>query len=67
MQAEFEELDESPARLGTDLVGVRKTTDQTYPAGLIAVLASGSSRIRVWRRGQGRRTSLRAGGDALPG
>ena len=48
VDAEFEERDGSPARLDTDLVGVRKTDEQTYPAGPIATLASGSSRTRVW-------------------
>jgi hypothetical protein len=48
VDADFEERDGSPARLDTDLVGTRKTGDGTYPAGPIAALASGSSRIRVW-------------------
>ena len=48
MDADFEEPDGSPARLDTDLVGVRKTGEQTYPAGPVAALASGSSRTRVW-------------------
>ena len=48
VDAEFEEPDGSPARLDTDLVGARKTGGQTYPAGPIATLASGSSRTRVW-------------------
>ena len=46
--AEFEERDGTPARLDADLVGSRKSDDETYPAGPIAGLASGSSRIRVW-------------------
>ena len=46
--ADFEERDGTPARLDTDLVGSRKTDDATYPAGPLAALASGSSRIRVW-------------------
>ena len=48
VDAEFEEPDGSPAGLDTDLVGVRKTGGQAYPAGPIAALASGSSRTRVW-------------------
>jgi hypothetical protein len=48
VDAEFEEPDGSPARLDTDLLGVRKTGEQTYAAGPIATLASGSSRTRVW-------------------
>jgi hypothetical protein len=46
--ADFEERDGTPARLDTDLVGSRKTDDATYPAGPLAALAPGSSRIRVW-------------------
>ena len=46
--ADFEERDGTPARLDADLVGSRKTDDETYPAGPIAALTSGSSRIRVW-------------------
>ena len=48
MDAEFEEPDGSPARLDTDLVGDRKTGGQSYAAGPLATLASGSSRTRVW-------------------
>ena len=48
VDADFEEPDGSPASLDTDLVGDRKTDGQTYPAGPIAALASGCSRIRVW-------------------
>ena len=48
VDADFEEPDGSPARLDTDLVGVCKTGDRAYPAGPIAALASGSSRLRVW-------------------
>jgi Right handed beta helix region len=48
VDADFEERDGTPARLDIDLVGVRKTGDGTYPAGPIAALAAGSSRIRVW-------------------
>src|SRR4051794_1380608 len=48
VDADFEEPDGSPARLDTDLSGVRKTREETYTAGPIAALASGASRIRVW-------------------
>ena len=48
VDADFEERDGSPARLDTDLVGARKTAGQTYPAGPVATLASGSARTRVW-------------------
>jgi len=48
VDAEFEERDGRPARVETDLVGVRKTNEQTYSAGPIATLASGSTRTRVW-------------------
>src|SRR3954447_3234485 len=48
VDADFEEPDGSPARLDTDLSGVRKTGDETYTAGPLAALASGASRIRVW-------------------
>ena len=48
VDAEFEEPDGSPAGLDTDLLGVPKTAEQTYPAGPIASLASGSSRTRLW-------------------
>jgi hypothetical protein len=46
--ADFEERDGTPARPDTDLLGARKSGGQTYPAGPIATLASGTSRIRVW-------------------
>ena len=48
VDAEFEEPDGSPARLDSDLVGTPKTGGQTYAAGPLATLASGSSRTRVW-------------------
>ena len=48
VDAEFEEPDGSPARLDTDLVGAPKTGGQSYAAGPLATLASGSSRTRVW-------------------
>jgi hypothetical protein len=48
VDADFEEGEGSPARLDTDLVGVRKTGEESYPAGPVASLAAGSLRIRVW-------------------
>jgi hypothetical protein len=48
VDADFEERDGSPARLDTDLVGAKKAEGRGYPAGPIAALASGTSRIRVW-------------------
>ena len=46
--AEFEERDGSPAVIDTDLTGVRKEPDRTYPAGPLAGLTAGSSRTRIW-------------------
>src|SRR4051794_12881649 len=46
--AEFEERDGTPARLDADLVGSPKTDHETYPAGPLASLTPGSSRIRMW-------------------
>ncbi len=48
VDAEFEERDGTPAVLATDLLGQTKTETGTYPAGPIATLTSGPSRIRVW-------------------
>jgi len=48
VDADFEEPDGSPVVLAADLVGVDKTQYSSYPAGPIAALASGTSRIRVW-------------------
>ena len=48
VDADFEELDGSPAVLDVDLVGERKVPGATYPAGPIASLAPGESRTRVW-------------------
>jgi hypothetical protein len=48
VDADFEEADGSPARLDTDLAGVRKTAEQAYPAGPVATLTAGLSRTRVW-------------------
>jgi len=46
--AEFEEPDGSPAALDVDLVGERKEPGRSYPAGPIASLGSGPTRVRVW-------------------
>lgn len=48
VDAEFEEPDGTPAVLTTDLVGTDKDVTRDYPAGPIAQLSSGVSRIRVW-------------------
>jgi hypothetical protein len=46
--ADFEERDGSPAVLDVDLLGERKEPGHGYPAGPIATLGPGTSRIRVW-------------------
>ncbi len=46
--ADFEERDASLLVVGTDLVGERKEAGRDYPAGPIARLGPGTSRIRVW-------------------
>jgi Right handed beta helix region len=46
--ADFEERDGSPVTVGTDLLGARKEPGHDYPAGPIASLGPGTSRIRVW-------------------
>ena len=48
VDAEFEEHDGSPAVLDVDLVGSRKSDERSHPAGPLAALGSGVSRIRVW-------------------
>lgn len=48
VDADYEERDGSPAVVDVDLLDVRKTSGQTYPAGPIAALAAGASRVRVW-------------------
>jgi Right handed beta helix region/Protein of unknown function (DUF1565) len=48
VDAEFEEPDGTPAVLDTDLLGTRKTEGPGYPAGPLAQLTSGASRIRIW-------------------
>src|SRR3954447_5054005 len=48
VDADFEERDGSPPSPDTALLGARKTAGQTYPAGPVATLASGTSRTRVW-------------------
>ena len=46
--ADFEERDGSPVVIDTDLVGERKEAGRDYPAGPIANLGPGTSRVRVW-------------------
>jgi hypothetical protein len=46
--ADFEERDGSPVIIDTDLLGHRKEPGHHYPAGPIASLGSGTSRVRVW-------------------
>jgi hypothetical protein len=46
--ADFEERDGTPAALDVDLLGMRKDPARDYPAGPIATLTPGDSRIRAW-------------------
>jgi hypothetical protein len=46
--ADFEERDGSPVVVDVDLLGQRKELGHDYPAGPIASLGHGTSRIRVW-------------------
>jgi hypothetical protein len=48
VDADFEERDGSPAVMDVDLVGEPKYSGHTYPAGPIARLGPGTSRVRVW-------------------
>ncbi|NKY21485.1 DUF1565 domain-containing protein [Cellulomonas denverensis] len=48
VDADFEEPDGTPLVAGLDLVGRAKVAARAYPAGPLAALAPGSSRIRVW-------------------
>ena len=48
VDADFEERDGTPVIAGVDLLGKRKERGQDYPAGPIAALTPGQSRIRVW-------------------
>ena len=48
VDADFEERDGSPVRIDRDLLGAQKDRDASYPAGPIASLSSGTSRVRVW-------------------
>ncbi len=48
VDADFEERDGTPAVVDVDLLGERKNPVQEYPAGPIAALSAGKSRIRVW-------------------
>jgi len=46
--ADFEEPDGSPVVVDADLLGERKEPGNRYPAGPIASLGPGTSRVRVW-------------------
>jgi hypothetical protein len=46
--ADFEERDGSPAVINVDLVGQPKEFDGQFPAGPLAGLAAGKSRVRIW-------------------
>src|SRR5579875_65047 len=46
--ADFEEPDGRTVVIGTDLVGEAKHPGQAYPAGPIARLGPGASRVRIW-------------------
>jgi hypothetical protein len=48
VDADFEEPDGSPAVIDTDLLGERKEDGRTYPAGPLATLGAGRSRLQVW-------------------
>jgi hypothetical protein len=48
VDADFEERDGTPAVVDVDLLGQRKDPAREYPAGPIAGLTPGKSRIRVW-------------------
>jgi hypothetical protein len=46
--ADYEEPDGTPAIIDHDLIGHVKQHEQNYPAGPIATLTAGTTRIRVW-------------------
>ena len=48
VDADFEERDGSPVVVDVDLLGERKERGRGYPAGPIASVSPGTSRIRVW-------------------
>ena len=48
VNAEFEERDGTPVIVNVNLLGKRKEPGRDYPAGPIAALTPGKSRIRVW-------------------
>ena len=48
VDADFEERDGAPLVIDTDLIGVRKEHGQDYPAGPLAALRPGTTRLRVW-------------------
>jgi hypothetical protein len=46
--ADYEERDGSPVEVDIDLLGECKEPGRDYPAGPIASLRAGKSRVRVW-------------------
>jgi len=48
VDADFEERDGSPVVIDVDLVGEHKEAERDYPAGPLASLSPGRSRVRVW-------------------
>ena len=48
VDADFEERDGGPLVIDTDLTGVRKEHGQDFPAGPLAALRAGTTRLRVW-------------------
>ena len=48
VDADFEEGGGSPAMMDVDLVGARKEPGRDYPAGPLAALRAGDTRVRVW-------------------
>ena len=48
VDADFEERDGAPLVIDTDLIGLRKEHGQDYPAGPLAALRPGTTRLRVW-------------------
>jgi len=48
VDADYEERDGSPVVVDVDLLGARKESGQTYPAGPIAAVTAGAARVRVW-------------------
>jgi hypothetical protein len=48
VDADYEQPDGSPVVIDTDLLGQHKEYGQTYPAGPVASLDAGTSRVRAW-------------------